>query len=370
MDFNTIFQLRTKKFWWMDVVFYFVISLLISTVLCYVIFAAKNSFLRQDIEKQIEELNKVGTEQQKADEKDVINYKKKITDFTGLMQNHQFTSNVFAFMQQRTMPNVWFKQFSLNEKSATVQLSGEADDLDAVSRQIAVLEKDKYVKSLSTLTSSGDGSARNSFSTNLVLSSDIFGYLSIPPAEPAIIQPELPPAEPEATPNLSETPNLAETNNGTPANPGEGRQPGETKSDAKFILSFHLRLTPEVIGLLNQTNYTVTLSVPYGTDIKNLAPIIMVSPGATVSPLSDAPQDFTNSVEYTVTAEDGSIQSYATRVIVGPPPVVDEKSAQKGSSALLIIIITVLIIIVVAGAVLAFLVFKKRRARQQSFIQK
>ena len=38
MDFSVIFQLRTKKFWWMDVIFYFVIYLLIATVLCYFIF--------------------------------------------------------------------------------------------------------------------------------------------------------------------------------------------------------------------------------------------------------------------------------------------------------------------------------------------
>src|SRR3989344_5402317 len=366
MDFNTIFQLRTKKFWWMDVVFYFVISLLVSTVLCYVIFAAKNSFLRQDIEKQIEKLNKVGTEQQRADERDVINYKKKINDFTFLMQNHQFTSNVFAFMQQQTMPNVWFKQFSLNEKSATVQLSGEADDLDAVSRQIAVLEKNKYVKSLSTLTSSGDGSARNGFNTNLVLSSDIFDYLSIPPAEAVIIPPEEPTIEPVENTNTNETPDNNEINGEAPANPEGTEGEGEAKSDAKFILSFHLRLVPEVIGMLDQTNYTVTLSVPYGTDIANLAPAIMVSPGAVVSPSADVSQDFTDPVEYTVTAEDGSVQSYAVRVIVGLPPV-SEESAQKENSASLIIIIIASFITVVLAVVLTLLVLRRRKSKQQTF---
>ncbi len=364
MDFNTIFQLRTKKFWWMDVVFYFVIALLVSIVLCYIIFAVKNSFLRQDIEKQIEDLNKVGTVQQKADEGDVINYKKKIGDFTSLMQNHHFTSNVFAFMQNQTMPNVWFKQFSLNESSATVQLSGEADDLDAVSRQIAVLERNKYVKSLSTLTSSSDGVARNSFSTNLVLTSDIFDYLSIPPPEEAIIPPEEAPVEPVVNPDVNETPGDIEANNGTTTTPEEGVPAEEVKSDAKFILSFHLRLVPEVVGMLDQTNYRVTLSVPYETDIKNLTPSIMVSSGAIISPSADIPQDFTNPVEYTVTAEDGSVQLYVARVIVGPPPPVSEDSAQKSSGLLIIIII--LFVIVVSVAVLVLLILR-RRAKQQSF---
>ena len=42
MDFSVIFQLRTKKFWWMDVIFYFVISALVATVLCYLIFLIKD----------------------------------------------------------------------------------------------------------------------------------------------------------------------------------------------------------------------------------------------------------------------------------------------------------------------------------------
>ena len=52
MDFSTIFQIRTKRFWWMDVIFYFVISLLIATVLCYVIFMTKNNMQREDIKKE------------------------------------------------------------------------------------------------------------------------------------------------------------------------------------------------------------------------------------------------------------------------------------------------------------------------------
>ena len=53
MDFSVIFQLRTKKFWWMDVIFYFVISLLIATLFCYVIFLTKNNFQREDIKKEV-----------------------------------------------------------------------------------------------------------------------------------------------------------------------------------------------------------------------------------------------------------------------------------------------------------------------------
>jgi hypothetical protein len=51
--------------------------------------------------------------------------------------------------------------------------------------------------------------------------------------------------------------------------------------------------------------HTVEIEVVKGTDVTSLAPTITVSPGATIEPASGVSCDFTNSVEYIVTAEDG-----------------------------------------------------------------
>jgi len=162
----------------MDVIFYFVISLLIATVFCYLIFFTKNNLQREDIKKETAALQTVGTDQQKGYEKEVISYQNKINDFTQLFKNHEFASNVFAFMQAQTMPNIWFKQFGLDEKSSGVQLSGESDDMDAFSRQVATFEKNKYVKDIATLNSSLGQSAKIEFNMNLVLDQSIFNYVS------------------------------------------------------------------------------------------------------------------------------------------------------------------------------------------------
>jgi hypothetical protein len=61
---------------------------------------------------------------------------------------------------------------------------------------------------------------------------------------------------------------------------------------------------------------TVTVSVPYGTDVTNLVPAITVSPGATIDPASGEAQNFTNPVLYTVTAANGSTQVYEVTVNV------------------------------------------------------
>ena len=71
-------------------------------------------------------------------------------------------------MQAETMPNIWFKQFSLDAKNASVQLSGEADSMDSFSRQVSVFEKNEYIKSLGNLSSSLGQAAKINFNIRIV----------------------------------------------------------------------------------------------------------------------------------------------------------------------------------------------------------
>ena len=93
-------------------------------------------------------------------------------------------------------------------------------------------------------------------------------------------------------------------------------------SSEKQIISF--RISGQIgATLIDEDTHTIRVVVPRGTDRTQLAPAIRVSEGATVSPASDEPQDFTNEVSYTVTAEDGETQTF--RVIVIEPILIDEK---------------------------------------------
>jgi hypothetical protein len=65
---------------------------------------------------------------------------------------------------------------------------------------------------------------------------------------------------------------------------------------------------------------TITVTVPWGTNLNSLSPTIIVSDKATVSPESDTPQDFSNgAVAYTVTAQDGDTKAtWNVTVELGP----------------------------------------------------
>jgi len=81
------------------------------------------------------------------------------------------------------------------------------------------------------------------------------------------------------------------------------------------ITSFNFE-SPSVFGAIDDTNNTVTLYVPNGTDVTFITPTIEISEGATIYPNSGEMQDFTNAITYTVTAEDNSQQEYVVTVNV------------------------------------------------------
>lgn len=87
----------------------------------------------------------------------------------------------------------------------------------------------------------------------------------------------------------------------------------QKKSSEKEILSFRF-VSPDVEASIEDKN--IVAIMPSGTDVTNLVPVISVSDKATVNPASGMPQDFTQPISYTVTAEDGSQAVYSAVVIV------------------------------------------------------
>ena len=95
---------------------------------------------------------------------------------------------------------------------------------------------------------------------------------------------------------------------------GGGGDSAAPESTSKGITSFKITSTdPASIGTFGPD--TITVIVPYGTDVRDLETDIDIS-GSSVSPASGEQQDFSSPVVYTVTAADGSTKTYTVTVIV------------------------------------------------------
>lgn len=89
-------------------------------------------------------------------------------------------------------------------------------------------------------------------------------------------------------------------------------------STEKKILTFEI---DGAEGVIDETNHTVTVTVPYGTSATARKPVITISAKATIDPADGQVQDFGHPVTYTVTAEDDSTQAYTVTVIVADPAI-------------------------------------------------
>jgi hypothetical protein len=106
---------------------------------------------------------------------------------------------------------------------------------------------------------------------------------------------------------------------------------------------------------VNQTDHTIILTVPAGTDVTKLVPSTVISPNATLLPPDGQAQDFTKPVVYTITAEDGSAQDYTVIVNVEKPPV--KKSSKIGG-----VIMTMLVLLVIVGvAITGVVIFLRKK---------
>ncbi len=94
-----------------------------------------------------------------------------------------------------------------------------------------------------------------------------------------------------------------------------------TLSDAKEILTFAINGIDGTIVSTDATTGTVSLEVLNEADLTALTPTITVSDLAGVAPDTGVENDFTNPVDYVVTAEDGSTKTWTVTVTKEAPPV-------------------------------------------------
>ncbi len=85
--------------------------------------------------------------------------------------------------------------------------------------------------------------------------------------------------------------------------------------DAKSITSFKIQAdSKEYLATIDEKNKTIKLTLPQGTNIKSITPIITFSKAAVISPASGVAKDFSKTQIYKVTAPNGTTKNYSVRL--------------------------------------------------------
>ena len=79
-----------------------------------------------------------------------------------------------------------------------------------------------------------------------------------------------------------------------------------------------------VAGAVNNSTNTITITMPRGTDVTKLTPVIATNGVKSLTPGSGETVNFTNSVTYTATMEDGSTKTYTVTVYVEKGTLADQ----------------------------------------------
>ena len=90
---------------------------------------------------------------------------------------------------------------------------------------------------------------------------------------------------------------------------------------AKGITSFSIN---GVAGAVNNSTNTITITMPRGTDVTKLTPVIATNGVKSLTPGNGETVDFTNAVTYTATMEDGSSKTYTVTVYVDKGTLADQ----------------------------------------------
>ena len=131
---------------WLNILFYFSIVVLLAAITSYFILdnSIKNSFeVLQGLEKSLAEQR---TEERIVLEEQLLDYEKKIHDFSSLINAHKKSSSFFSILEDLTHPKVQFSNINLEPEKLKGSLSGKADNFKVIGQQIYLFEKEPFIE--------------------------------------------------------------------------------------------------------------------------------------------------------------------------------------------------------------------------------
>ncbi|MEK7503609.1 MAG: hypothetical protein AAB577_01360 [Patescibacteria group bacterium] len=153
---------------------YIVFGLVAAVVLAYVVLlylGNKTSRISWDL---AEKISQVGTKDERVLEARVLLEKQRIDDFSKLFANHRESSSFFKFLEENSHPKIWFNKLELNLKDSQVILTGETANFETLGQQIAIFQKQQFVKTIEMSELSIGKSGRANFVFSLSLDPQIF----------------------------------------------------------------------------------------------------------------------------------------------------------------------------------------------------
>ncbi len=178
MAIEIIPKTKTKKTYFLGILFYFSLLLFITSLISY--FAL--NFYQKRLEGELTNIKKglEKTADEKALEEEIfgseknVGYQQKIKDFGVLLNAHKLPVNFFNFLEENTHPKVWFSKFNLDLEKNLLEMSGYADNFEVLGQQALIFKRQDFIKNMNLSMVSLGKDGKVNFDLQLTIDPKIF----------------------------------------------------------------------------------------------------------------------------------------------------------------------------------------------------
>ena len=126
---------------WQNLLLLFSMIVLITAVCGYFLLGHFQEKTRQEIKITEEKLAKAETKERKELESQILEYQKKIDNFTFLFNRHKASSSSFEFLEGIIHPKIWLSDLRIDTREATCSFSGEAENFVVLGQQLIIFRE-------------------------------------------------------------------------------------------------------------------------------------------------------------------------------------------------------------------------------------
>jgi hypothetical protein len=173
MPIQIIPKSEEKQPFWLNFLFYFSLLLVVLAVSSYFLLGHLKNKAEKRYDDLVLQLSQTATGEEKSLEKQIFETKKKVDNFSLLLNNHKYASQAFPLIEKLTHPDVFFSSFQMNVSTGEVMLTGVTENFQTLAQQIAALKGEKDISSLE-LSGLSSENGKISFTLNFILSQEVF----------------------------------------------------------------------------------------------------------------------------------------------------------------------------------------------------
>jgi len=159
---------------WHNWLLYASILLLVVSLIGYFMLGRRLNREKNTIQELNEDLAQPKSSEETTLEGRILAYKRKVENFSQLVDGHRYASRVFPFFERLCHPRGWFSNFTVDFEEHLLRVAGQVDSFTTLGQQLLIFEEEPLIKevNLSSLSLGEEGGV--DFSVNLFLDPKIF----------------------------------------------------------------------------------------------------------------------------------------------------------------------------------------------------